>query len=88
MVYNLSQKSCSNVNISAYVVPKGFFVRVKIPMISVEPTLCEMFFFCFSIASFLVHTTNKLKQIKTFIQCSLLEKSPWNANAVGMSHKH
>jgi len=39
----------------------------------------------FSVAKFLAHTSNKLKQVKTFVQCSLLEKLPWNANVVGMS---
>jgi len=84
-VCELSQKLCSNVNISASAVPKGFLARVKIPIISVEPSLREMFF---SGAKFLVHTSNKLKQVKTFVQCSLLEKLPWNADVVGMSHKH
>jgi len=42
----------------------------------------------FSVAKFLTHTSNKLKQVKTFVQCSLLEKFPWNANVVGMSHDH
>jgi len=40
----------------------------------------------FSVAKFLLaHTRNKFKQVKTFVQCSLLEKLPWNANVVGMS---
>jgi len=43
-VCELSQKSCSNVNISASGVPEGFLARVKIPIISVEPPLREMFF--------------------------------------------
>ena len=43
-VCELSQKSCSNVNISASAVPKGFLARVKIPIISVVPPLREMFF--------------------------------------------
>jgi len=56
-------------------------------MISVELPFCEMLFFRFSVATFLAHTSNKLKQIKTFVQCSLLEKLPWNASVVGMSHE-
>ena len=50
-----------------------------------EPPLREMFF---SVAKFLAHTRNKLNQVKTFVQCSLLETLPWNANVVGMSHEH
>ena len=51
-VCKLLQKSFSNVNISASAVPKGFLVRVKIPMISVELLpVCEIFF-CFSVAKF------------------------------------
>jgi len=69
-VCKLSQKSCSNVNTSVSAVPKGFLARVKIPIISVEPPLREMFF---SVAKFLAHTSNKLKQVKIFVQCSLLE---------------
>jgi len=84
-VCKLSQKLCRNVNISASAVPKGFLARVKIPLISVDPPLREMFF---SVAKFLTHTSNKLNQVKTFVQCLLLEKFPWNANAVGMSHDH
>jgi len=34
-VCELPQKLCSNVNISASKVPKGFLARVKIPIISV-----------------------------------------------------
>jgi len=68
-VCKLSQKSCRNVNISASAVPKGFLARVKRPIISVEPPLHKMFF---SIAKFLAHTSNKLKQVKAFTQCSLL----------------
>jgi len=30
----------------------------------------------FTIAKFLAHTSNKLKQIKAFVQCSLNEKLP------------
>jgi len=45
-------------------------------------------FFPFSVAEFLAHIRNKSKQIKTFVQCSLLEKVSWNANAVGMSNEH
>ena len=78
-------KISSNVNISVSAVPKGFLARANLPIISVEPPLREMFF---SVAKFLAHTRNKLKQVKTFVQCSLLEKLPWNANAVGMSHEH
>ena len=77
-------KSCNNVNIPASAVPKGFLARAKIPIISVDPPFREMFF---SVAKFLTHTSNKLKQVKTFVQCSLLEKLPWNANGVGMSHE-
>ena len=84
-VCELSQKLCRNVNISASAVPKGFLARVKIPIISVDPPLREMFF---SVAKVLTHTSNKMKQVKTFVQCSLLEKFPWNANVVGMSHVH
>jgi len=84
-IYKLSQKSRSNVNISASAVPKGFLARAKIPIISVVTPLREMFF---SVAKFLAHTRNKLKQVKTFVQCSLREKLPWNANVVGMSHEH
>jgi len=43
-VCDLSQKSCSNVYISASAVPEGFLARVKMPMISVEPPFGEMFF--------------------------------------------
>ena len=46
-VCELSQKSCKNVNLLVSAVPKGFLARVIIPMISVEPPLCEMFFFVF-----------------------------------------
>jgi len=84
-VCELPQKLCSNVNISASTVPKRFIARVKIPIISVEPPFHEMFF---SIVKFLAHTSSKLKEVKTFVQCSLLEKLPWNANVVGMSHEH
>jgi len=80
--------SCSNVNISASAVPKEFLARAKIPMISVELPFREMSIFRFSVAKFLAHTSNKLKQIKTFVQCSMLEKLPWNANAVRLSHDH
>ena len=44
-VCELSQKLCRNVNISTSAVPKGFLARVKIPLISVDPPLREMFFF-------------------------------------------
>jgi len=84
-VCKLSQKSCSNVNTSASAVPNGFLARAKIPIISMEPPRREMFF---SVAKFLAHTRNKLNQVKTFVQCSFLEKLPWNANVVGMSHEH
>jgi len=33
------------VNTSASAVPEGFLARAKTPIISVEPPLCEMFFF-------------------------------------------
>ena len=62
-VCELSQKSCSNVNISPSAVPKGFLARVKMLIISVEPPLHKMFFF---VAKLLAHTRNKLKQVKTF----------------------
>ena len=39
VVCELTQKSCSNINISSSAVPKGFLARVKIPVISVEPPL-------------------------------------------------
>jgi len=52
-VCDLLQKLCSNVNISASAVPKGFLARAKIPMISVEPPLREMFFFVFALPNFL-----------------------------------
>ena len=84
-VCKLSQTSCSNVNVSASAVPKGFLASAKIPIISGEPPIREMFF---SVAKSLAHTRNKLKQVKTFVQCSLLKKLPWNANVVGMSHEH
>ena len=84
-VCKLLQKSCSNVNTSASAVPNGFLARAKIPIISMEPPRREMFF---SVAKFLAHTRNKLKQVKTFVQCWLLEELPWNANVVGMSHEH
>jgi len=48
-------------------------------MALVELNFCEMIFFRFSVAEFLAHTSNKLKQIKTFVQYSQLEKLPWNA---------
>ena len=70
-VCKLSQKSCRNVNISASAVPKRFLARVKRPINSVEPPLHKMFF---SIAKFLAHTSNKLKQVKTFTQCSHKEE--------------
>jgi len=73
-ICELSQKSCSDVNISVSAVPKGFLVRVKIPMTSVELPFRAMFFCFFLVAEFLAHTSNKLKQIKTFVQCSLLKK--------------
>ena len=65
-VCEFSQKSCSNVNISAYAVPKGFLAKVKISMISMELPFHEMLFFHISVAKFLAHKRNKLKQIKTF----------------------
>jgi len=65
-VCELSQKSCSNVKILASAIPEGVLARVKIPMISVELPFREMFFFLFAVAKFLAHTSNKLKQIKTF----------------------
>jgi len=43
-VCELPQKLCRNVNISASAVPKGFLARVKIPIISADPPLCEIFF--------------------------------------------
>jgi len=85
-VYKLSQKSCSNVNILASAVPK----RVSCESNNTNDLSGAAFlwdvFFHFFVAEFLAHTSNKLKQIKTFVQCSLLEKLSWNA--VGMSHEH
>ena len=72
-------------NTSASAVPEGFLARAEIPIISVKLPLREMFF---SVAKFPAHTRNKLKQVKTFVQCSFLEKLSWNANVVGMSHEH
>ena len=83
-VCELSQKSCSNDNISASAVPKGF-LRVKYQWSQWSCLFARCFF---SVDKFLAHISNKLKQMKTFAQCSLLEKLLWNANAVGMSHKN
>ena len=43
MVCKLSQKLCRSVNISASAVRKDLFVRVKIPMTSVELPFLEIF---------------------------------------------
>ena len=84
-VCELSQKSCSNANISASAIPKGVSCESKnTNYLSGAASSREVF----SVAKFLAHTSNKLKQVKTFVQCSLLEKLPWNANVVGMSHEH
>jgi len=45
-VCKLSQKSCSNVNISASAAPEGFLARAKIPIISVESPFHKIFFRC------------------------------------------
>jgi len=57
-------------NISASAVPTNDLSRAA---------LSRDVFYRFSVADFLAYTSNKLKQIKTFVQCSLLEKLPWNA---------
>jgi len=82
-VCELSQKSCSNVNLLVSAVTKVFLAGVKIPMISVKPPLHEMFFRC------LIPCAHKeqVETNKNIRAMSLLEKLPWNANDVGMSHE-
>jgi len=82
----LSQTSCSNVNISASAVPKWFSCEGKNTNDLSGAASSRDVFFRFSVAKFLAHTSNKLKQIKTFVQCSLLANLTWNA--VDMSHEH
>jgi len=75
-VCELSQKLCSNFNLSDSAVPKEFLARVKIPIISVEPPLRAMFFFLFVFPISYAHK-QQVEANKNFcVQCLLLEKLP------------
>jgi len=84
-VCKLSQKPCSNVNISASAVPKRFLARAKIPIIPVQPPLREMFF---PLPNFLRTQGTSWSKYKHSCNVHCLKSYPGMLTLLVMSHEH